>query len=171
MADRTELLMYARRLHNALRHAIEDGDGRADDHWINTERPVFEHYTCSMYLSGVVAYLEDKYGTRPWAAHGQNHLTFEDYVANSGVNSFQQLGLDSSKLEALVCIRNAVVHNGGDLSKNRDPQSLQKVVAANIPNISLQGSVVMLHSSSYQSDFMEFVRQSFLSVCMYHGDG
>ena len=163
--------MYARRLHNALRHAIEDGDGRTDDHWVNVERPIFEHYSCSMYLSGMLAYLEDKYGVRPWNNPGKNHGTFEDYVTNSGINSFQNLGLSSSTLEALVCIRNAVIHNGSDLSKNKDPNSLQKVTNENIPNISLNGPVVTLHSTSYQADFMEFVRQSFLAVCMYHGDG
>jgi len=163
--------MYARRLHNALRHAIEDGDGRTDDHWINVERPIFEHYACSMYLSGVLSYLEDKYGVRPWNEPGHSHVSFEDYIANSGVKSFKALGLSSAILDALVCIRNAVIHNGGDLSKNKDTKSLKKVTSANLPNISLNGSVVTLHSTSYQTDFMEFVRQSFLAVCMYHGDG
>ncbi len=65
MSDRAKLLMFARRLHYALRHAIEDGDGRTDDEWGNVERPLFEHYSCSMYLSGVLSYLEDKYGLRP----------------------------------------------------------------------------------------------------------
>ena len=58
-----------------------------------------------------------------------------------------------------------------DLSKNKDVNSLQKVINENIPNTSLNGAVITLHSSSYQADFMEFVRQSFLAVCMYYGDG
>ncbi len=39
--------------------------------------------------------------------------------------------LDCQKIEALVCIRNAVVHNDGDLSKNHDQNSLNKVISAN----------------------------------------
>lgn len=159
--------MYARRLHNAFRDAIEDGDGRTDEHWLNVERPVFEHYTCSMYLSGVMSYLEDNYGRNPWKLNGANHSAFENYIDNSGITSFQNWGLDSQKLDALVCIRNAVVHNGGDLSQNHDQNSLSKVTAANIPFITINNSVVKLHSTSHQDDFMEFVRQCFLSVCMY----
>ena len=171
MSGRTELLMYARRLHNALRDVIEDGDGRTDTHWLNVERPVFAHYTCTMYLSGVMSYLEDKYGKNPWNLSGTNHSTFEDYIATSGVASFQSWALDSQKIDALVCIRNAVIHNGGDLSQNHDQHSLSKVTAANIPFITINNSVVKLLSTSYQDDFMEFVRQCFLAVCMYHGDG
>jgi len=171
MSGRTELLMYSRRLHNAFRDAIEDGDGRTDEHWLYVERPLFEHYTCSMYLSGVMSYLEDKYGRQPWNTNGANYTTFESYIANSGIKSFQHWMLNCQKIEALVCIRNAVVHNGGDLSKNHDQNSLNKVTIAEIPFISINNSVVTLHSTDYQADFMEFVRQCFLAVCMYHGDG
>lgn len=171
MPERTELLMYARRLHNAFRDIIEDGDGRTDNQWLKVERPIFEHYTCSMYLSGVISYLEDKYGKRPWSINGAHNTTFEHYITNSGVKSFQVRELNCQKLEALVCIRNAVVHNGGDLSKNHDQNSLNKVTTACIPYISIDDSKVTLHSTSQQADFMDFVRQCFLAVCMYHGDG
>ena len=171
MSDRTELLMYARRLHNALRSIIDDGDGRTDEHWINVEKPIFEHYVCSMYLSGVLSYLEDKYGQRPWNLDGESYSNFNQYIENSGIKSFQLLELSSSKIEALVCIRNAVMHNGGDLSKNRDINCFDKVHSENIPNIFFDGTVIKLKSSNYQDDFMEFVRQSFLAVAMHHGDG
>lgn len=171
MTDRTELLMYARRLHDALKHAIETGDGRTDDRWLNIERPIFEHYCCTMYLAGALAYLEDKYGDRPWNKPGANCGTFNDYISNSGTRSFQNANLSSSKLDALVCIRNAVIHNGGDLARNRDRNALQKVTSESIPNASLNGTIITLHSTNYPDDFMAFVRQAFLAVCMYHGDG
>ena len=63
MADRTQFLMYARRLHDALKHSIEDGDGRKDKEWLEIERPWFEHYACAMYLSGTLSFLEGKYGS------------------------------------------------------------------------------------------------------------
>jgi hypothetical protein len=171
MTDRTELLMYARRLHNVLRHAIEDGDGRTDDHWLEVEKPIFAHYSCLMYLAGVMSYLEDKYDTRPWQNSGKDFEEFKDYIANCGIDSFQRLAISSSKLEALVCIRNAVIHNSGDLTKNLDKKSHEKVLEADIPHITIAEGVVTLRSPSYQVEFMEFVRQCFLAVCMYHGDG
>ena len=50
MTERSEFLMFGRKIHYALRHAIEDGDGRTDDKWLQVERPLFEHGMCSMYL-------------------------------------------------------------------------------------------------------------------------
>ncbi len=43
MAKRSEFLMFGRRLHNALKNAIEDGDGKTDETWVKEERPLFEH--------------------------------------------------------------------------------------------------------------------------------
>lgn len=171
MTARAELLMYARRLHNSLRDAIEDGDGRTDDQWLKVERPIFEHYCCSMYLAGVIAYLEDKYGFKPWQSKGKDYQTLDDYIQNCGIKSFQTWALSSSKIEALVCIRNATIHNGADLAKNRDKECLEIVKKEGIPKITINGSVVTLHSSSHEHDFMEFVRQCYLAVCMYKGDG
>jgi len=171
VTDRTELLMYARRLHNSLRDVIEDGDGRTDDHWLNVEKPIFAHYCCSMYLAGVISYLEDKYGVKPWRKGGKDYEEFDVYIENCGIKSFQNWGVSSEKLNALVCIRNATMHNGGDLAKNDDKKCPEKVEASAIPNISLEGSTVTLLSPNYQDDFMEFVRQCFLAVCMYKGDG
>jgi hypothetical protein len=163
--------MYARRLHNALRDAIEDGDGRTDEHWLEVEKPIFAHYSCLMYLAGVMSYLENKYGTKPWQSAGKAFELFDEYLANCQIKSFQKWSISSVKLEALVCIRNAVIHNGGDLTKNLDKKSLEKVLNADIPNISIEEGVVTLHSPNHQDDFMEFVRQCFLAVCMYYGDG
>ena len=171
MKDRSEFLIFGRALHNALRHSIEDGDGRKDEEWISNLKPHFEHYSCVMYLSGFIAYLEDKYCVRPWEKPGNKYSDFDDYIANCKIKSFNTIGVSKDLLDALVCIRNAVIHNGGDLSKNRDKNSYSKVISQKIPNISLKGPVIKLHSSDYSNDFMEIVRQCCLAVAMYNGDG
>jgi hypothetical protein len=92
------------------------------------------------YLSGVIAYLEDKYGLKPWQSGGKDYETFDEYIEKCGVKSFQIWALSSSKIEALVCIRDATTHNGGDLAKSRDEEILGKVQSADIPNINLNVS-------------------------------
>ena len=171
MSKSREILIYGRRLHNAMKNAIEDGDGRVDDVWLKQERPAFEHYTCSMYLTGCLSYLEDKFGIKPWNKEGDISKEFNAYIQSSNVKSFIKLNISKSSCEALVCIRNSVVHNGGDLAKNTDKNSFMKVNDINIPNIKLDGTKITLLSTSYQSDFMEYVRQHLLAVSMYHGQG
>ena len=163
-------MIFGRRLHNALRKVIEDGDGRTDDQWLKTERPRFEHYACGMYLSGVLAYLEDKYGVRPWNSPGS---TLPDFTAYSAAESNERLrseGISIQSLEALVCIRNAVIHNGGDLSKNNDTDSESTVRDASIPGVVLTGTIVQLVSNR-KVDFMEHVRLSLIAVARYYGEG
>lgn len=172
MSERSEFLIFGRRLHNALRHAIEDGDGRSDSEWMLKERPLFEHYSCAMYLTGCLAYLEGKYGKNPWAVSKVTHTDFNEFIHQLSVKKpkFKQMKVSEEGLEALVCIRNAIVHNRGDLSLNRETGSLEKVQAASIQSVSLKGPLVTLISNR-SMDFMEFVRMSFLAVSMYHGDG
>lgn len=169
MGDRTEFLILGRAMHNALRKAIDEEDWPHER--ISEIRPFFEHYSCVMYLSGTLTYLEDKYGTRPWNKTGSDFKNFDDYVYSCKIKSFKIKGVSTGLLEALVCIRNAVIHNGSDLSKNRDTDSYAKVLEQNIPNITLNGTIVKLNSSDYSNDFMETIRQCYLAVAMYHGDG
>ncbi len=68
-------------------------------------------------------------------------------------------------MDALVCIRNAVTHNDGDLSKNRDKKSASIVTAANLPGVTLDGTVVKL-----DAPFLDFVRVGTLAVRNYHGE-
>lgn len=67
MTDRTAFLQFARRIHNALTHAIRDGDGRTDDKWLLIEKPRFAHHASAIYLNGALGYA---YGSRAWANAG-----------------------------------------------------------------------------------------------------
>jgi len=68
-------------------------------------------------------------------------------------------------MNALAEIRNAVVHNDGDLAKNRNKQSMAMTSAANLPGVNLSGSVVTL-----DAPFLEFVRVATLAVRNYHSE-
>jgi len=173
MAHRSEFLIFGRRLHSALRHAIEDGDGRTDDKWVNEERPLFEHSACGIYLAGCMSFLEGRYGLRAWKHSPVNKQTFDDFIKSRpepAKTNFTRAGVCEAGIEALVCIRNAITHNKNDLSKNRDSTCMAKVTSASIPGVSISGTIVTLQSNS-TIDFMEFARKCFVAVSQYHGDG
>lgn len=170
MTDRTPFLMFGRRFHNMFRSTIENGDGSEASKWVK-ERPVFEHYACGMYLAGCFSYLESTYGKSPWKNGTPN--TFDQFISNKPENqrnNFMKSGICENGIAALVCIRNAFVHNNCDLSKNTDKNSLDKVTAENIPGVTLNGSKFLL-SSNRTEDFMEFVRLSLVAVAQFNGDG
>ena len=173
MAHRSEFLIFGRRLHNALRHAIEDGEGRTDDEWINVERPLFEHGACGIYLAGCMSFLEGRYGTRAWIQSPVNAMSFDDFIQSlddPAKSNFTNAGINEAGIEALVCIRNAITHNNNDLSKNNDATCVAKVVAASIPGVLLSGTIVALQSNT-SVDFMEYARKCFVAVSQYHGEG
>ena len=168
MPTRSEVLTLGRRLHNALRHAVEDPDNYGSNSVIRED---FEHYACSMYLAGTLAFLEGKYGKRPWEGKGSIRR-LDEFLADrtdTRTERLQIYGISEAGLQALVCIRNAIVHNNGDLSKNDDKTSLSKVSNASILGVALSRSSVQL-LSSYSTDFMEYVRKSFVAVSIQHGD-
>jgi hypothetical protein len=84
--------------------------------------------------------------------------------------NFANKNISKAGIEALICIRNAFIHNSNDLSLNRDTNSRTKVSSAQIPGVALNGSVVTLVSNR-NNDFMEFVRMSLVAVAKYQGDG
>lgn len=173
MVDRNEFLIFGRRIHNALRHAIEDGDGRKDDKWINDERPLFEHSLCGLYLAGCLSFLEGKYGVRSWSnatAAGSSLDSFIRNLPDHSKNEFVKFGVSEAGLDALICIRNAFTHNDNDLSKNTDNTCLSKVSSISIPGVTINGTLIKL-SSNEKVDFMEHVRMSVVAVSMYYGDG
>jgi hypothetical protein len=160
MANRSEFLVLARRLHNAFRHAVTDGDGRTDDAWIKSERPLFDHYACGMYLAGTLAFIEGRYGKSAWK--GQ----LDKFVASKPdrqKKNYQNARVSEATCEALVCIRNAVTHNDADLSRNDDKSCLSTVRAAAVPGVSVAGSTVFL-SSEPPEDFMNTVRLVFVAI-------
>jgi hypothetical protein len=167
MAVQSDILTLGRRLHNALRNSIEDSENYESG---RVQREDYEHYSCGMYLAGTLAFLEGRYGSKPWRASGSG-VSLDEFLAerdDKRKEPLQSAGVCVAGLEALVCIRNAVTHNDGDLSKNTDPQSLAKVSAAAIPGVRVVGGSVRL-SSNYHVDFMEYVRKSFVAVSMLHG--
>lgn len=167
MPDRAEFLFYGRRLHNVLRMAINNG-GDGSPHWENNPK-LCQHHACATYLISGLAYLEGIYGVKSWDQPGANHNDFDAFIAASP--RLNNKNISKAGLDALVCIRNALTHNGGDLSKNADPSSLAKVTAANIVGVSLNGPMVTLESDDKGIDFMAYPRISVVAVAQYHGDG
>ncbi|WP_415405742.1 hypothetical protein ACLHDG_08225 [Sulfurovum sp. CS9] len=172
MADRIPLLVHARRFHNLLRNNIESDDGRGEEVLIE-ERPVFEHYACGMYLSACLAYLDNKYGQSSWKNNNNSTDDFDTFLlslSEKQQRNFTRLAISESGIDALVCIRNAFIHNNNDLKKNTDKKSLLKVSSVKIPGITLNDGVFILTSNNTE-DFMQYVRLSLVAVAIYYGDG
>jgi len=170
MSSRTEFLQYARRIHDALRRAISDGDGKTDDEWLNVEKPRFAHNVCGMYLVSTLAYLEGLYGTRSWDSSGASGTDFNTFIQNHPRDNLRTARLSVDFADALVLVRHAVVHTECDLSRNHDPRALQKVQAAAPAGLALNGSIVTLVSDD-DVDFMSQVRLLLVAVAQFHGDG
>jgi hypothetical protein len=153
-----------------IRSTIENGDGSDPVKWA-AERPVFEHYACGMYLSGCLSYLESTYGKAPWKS--STTRTFDQFISSrpaKQLSNYSRLGISENGIEALVCIRNAFVHNNSDLALNKDKSSLTKVARAALPGIHINGSTFEL-SSNNKEDFMAYVRLALVAVAQFHGDG
>jgi len=165
MASRDEFLFYARRMHNAFRVLINNG-GDSSSHW-HKNPELCAHHLCGVYVTGALTFLEGRYGKNAWNQSGKTHSDFGSFV----LSSKRLKGPSKDQLDAFVCIRNAVVHNNCDLSKNNDPHSLSKVTNASLgATVSLNGSVFTLVSNGTH-DFMELVRLAIVGVAQYHGDG
>jgi hypothetical protein len=164
--DRIKLLVHARRISGLLEGAIRNGpDGTLEGNF-GTEHPLFVHHTLIFYLAGCMAYLENEDGLHSWHSAGVSFPDFDQYIASlPHDHRFQLYGVSKGSLDALVCIRNACVHNGCDLSLNRDRNSIGKVNSASVSGVSLSGT-----SISLQQEFLEFVRLSTIAVRAYHGD-
>lgn len=168
MTDRIKLLVHLRRLSNLFEGAFRNGpDGTLDGRFAG-EHPTFVHHGCGFYLAGCFAYLEGEDGACSWNKAGAQSSDFDVFVASypaSPKQSFTERGINKASMNALVHVRNAVVHNGNDLGKNTNRQSHSMVKAANFPGVLLQGSVVTL-----DVPFLDFVRLATLAVRNYHGE-
>ena len=164
--DRTKLLVHVRRISSLLEKAIREGpDGTLEGKFSN-EHPEFVHHASVFYLAGCMAYLENEGGIKSWDMTGLHHTDFDDFIASLPANHpIHSKQMSKASLDALVCIRNACVHNTDDLSGNRDPNSLAKVQGANLPGVVLTGAKVSLNP-----EFLEFARLATLMVRTYHGD-
>jgi hypothetical protein len=115
-----------------------------------------------------LANLEGEDGAYSWTKQGAQSPDFDAFVATYPAppkQSYASRSINKATLNALAQVRNAVVHNGDDLSKKKNPQSLAMVTAANLPGVSLQRSFVTL-----DVPFLEFVRGATLAVRNYHGE-
>ena len=163
-----DILIFGRRIHYGLRSAIEDGDGRTDMKRISEERPELEHYYCSIYLIGCLAFLEGEFGSLSWKGKGKNHDDFDFFITSSNIQSFSEYKICKSGLEALICIRNSITHNKNNVSLNFDSNCIHKINDAGIIGVIVKENIVSLISND-NIDFMEYVRLSFIAVSMYHG--
>ncbi len=169
--DDNEILTHGRRLHNALRDAIEDGDGlKGEARWENVERPAFEHHACGMYLVSTLAFLEGQLGDKCWNNNRSEFNSLKLFTDACPRARYKELGITSSRLDALHEIRNAIVHNSGDVRKNNKKNAEQMIVEAAIQGVNFDtGSGLLTLVSNDNVDFMEWVRVAFLCVTEYHG--
>lgn len=168
MTDRTKLLVHIRRISGLFENAIRNGPDGSLEGKFQVEHPTFVNYSLGFYLVGCLAYLEGEDGACSWNKPSLHHSDFDTFAAvypGQPKVSYSARGITKANLDALICIRNAVAHHDGDLAKNYDPNSFLKVAAANLPGITLNGSVLTL-----QTDFLEFVRVATLAVRNYYGE-
>jgi hypothetical protein len=168
MPDRTKLLVHLRRLSDLLGKALREGPDGTLDGKFATEHPIFVHHSCAFYLAGCLAFLEGEDGSYSWNRDGVSSANFDAFVTGYPVSpkrSFGARGISKANMNALAQVRNAVVHNGDDLARNTNPQSLAMVMAANLPGVSIQGSVVTL-----EAPFLDYVRVATLAVRNYRGE-
>lgn len=166
--DRTKLLVHLRRLGYLFEHAFRNGPDGTLEGKFAVEHPTFIHHSCGFYLAGCLAYLEGEDGAFSWNKVGAQSSDFNAFVQAYPAppkQSYASRRINKAILNALTQVRNAVVHNGDDLAKNKNPQSLALVTAANFPGISLKGSIVTL-----EVPFLDFVRVATLAVRNYHGE-
>ena len=168
MQDRTKLLVHARRIPSLFSGAISNGpDGTLEGKFAE-EHPTFTHHLVSFYLAGSLAYLEGEDGAYSWNAASQTHADFDAFATSHPLapkQSYSARGICRANLDALAQIRNAVVHNNGDLARNSKSNALAMAQAANLPGVNIVGSCVKL-----EGDLMEYIRVSTLAVRNYFGD-
>lgn len=168
MTNRTKLLVHLRRLSNLLESAFRNGPDGTLEGKFAAEQPVFIHHGNAFYLAGCLALLEGEDGSYSWNIPSSSNPDFDSFVASYPAHPnipFSTRGICIAAMDALACIRNAVVHHDGDIEKNRNQQSLAIVSAANLPGVSLVGTVVHL-----EAPFLDFVRLATLAVRNYHGE-
>lgn len=167
MNDRTKLIVHIRRISGLFENAIRNGPDGSLEGKFEHEHPTFIHHSVGFYLVGSLAYLEGEDGSYSWNNPSATYSDFDSFANTnpSPKERFSSRGITKENLNALACIRNAVAHNNGDLSKNNDKGCLVKVSAAKLPGVALDGSVVTL-----EKELLEYVRVSTLAVRIYHGD-
>ena len=160
--------VHLRRISSIFEHAFSYGPDGSLNGKFAVEHPTFIHYGCAFYLAGCLAYLAGEDGECSWDKVGAKGSDFDRFVLTypePPKRNYASRNINKSTLKALVELRNAVVHNGGNLAKNYNPHSLDMVAAANIPGVSLERSFVTL-----EAPFLDFVRLATLAARNYHGE-
>jgi hypothetical protein len=168
LTDRTKLLVHFRRLSSLFDKAFREGPDGTLEGKSGAEHPFFIHHSNSFYLAGCLAYLEGEDGAYSWNTVGNNFTDFDAFVGDFPAapnKSYYSRGVSKANMVALAEIRNAVIHNSGDLSMNRNPQSLSIVITAMLPGVTLRGSIINL-----EAEFLKYVRISCMAVRNYHGE-
>ena len=115
-----------------------------------------------------MAFLEGEECAYSWNNSGASYTDFDVFASSYPTalrDSFSNLDITKDNLKALAEIRNTLAHNNGDLACNKNLNSLTLVSNANLPRVSISGSVVTLNE-----EFLEFVRLSTYVVRNYHGE-
>ncbi len=136
--DRTKLLVHARRISRLFETAIREGpDGTLEGKY-GDEHPIFIHHSLVFYLAGCMAYLENESGAKSWEISGNLITDFDVFIGTFEMDHpFRKRNISKAALNALLCIRNACVHNSDDLSRNHDRDSVNKVRSATLPGVVL----------------------------------
>ena len=125
---RSAVLTLGRRLHSVLTRAISDSDTYIGGRVTPED---FQHYCSAMYLAATLAFIEGKHGRRAWKS-STAHIGLNDFLIlrdDKRKVTLLNANVSEAGIDALVCIRNAVVHNDADLAQNSDPRCLQRVIA------------------------------------------
>tara|TARA_R110001599_G_scaffold154127_1_gene339757 strand:+ start:905 stop:1333 length:429 start_codon:yes stop_codon:yes gene_type:complete len=140
-----------------------------------TNKAEYIHATCSFYVAGCLAFLENRKGNFSWEQAGTTRSDFDTFASaepTTRSTTWSQQGITVAGLNALKEVRNAVVHNNNDLSINnrnrtsRNPTQCEDMVrAANIDGVILTGPLVRL-----EFEFLAWVRQAVVAVRRYHGE-
>lgn len=168
MPDRTKLLVHLRRISNLFGKAFREGPDGTLEGRFGQEHPASIHDSCSFYLAGCLAFLEGESGAYSWNTAGASQPDFDAFASRfppPPKDSFAVKGVSNTNLDALAEIRNAVTHNNGDLSRNRNRNSLALVPGANLPGVVISGAEVTL-----EEEFLGYVRICTLAVRNYHGE-
>lgn len=165
--ERADLLVHFRRIPNLLSRAIAEGPDGSLDGKPGNEIALFTHYACGFYLSGTLSFLEGKEGPYCWKEPGLRYSSFDEFAEKTPAppkRSFSSRGVSNERLDALAALRNAIVHNDGDLAKNHSEGDLARVRNAALPGVAFHGSTVWL-----RIEFLDVVRIAGLAVRMYYG--
>lgn len=158
-----ELKYFARRLSNYLTNTDYLSDGLATtepERWREKDLPIMSQAVSIMYLAYCLSILEIKFGKNCWNKKNSQSQKFDEYLKTVDYKNRKKImerNLSQALGDILICIRNAVIHNDGDLGLNCDKKCFEKVQKAEIRSVVINGSKVSFEPKYYK-EFIETVR-------------